>query len=352
MRVTRVTTVIKAMALLALLAGTSAAGIKYVAVVETDIDAQSGASATLTYADARLITAELRREAVKNLPRDRYNIMTSETVQSMGGAVLEECAEENCVIALGSKIGADYIVRGTISKFQTRFTLTVEIYETDNGTLVASSDPVRSENVGDMLEKVAAASADMYRTFAAAQNTAAAQSPAAKEAVTYDITVTVNPPDGGAVLRDPYKAAYEPGTKVTLTATPDNGYTFIGWAGAGSGKKNRITLTMDKDKAVTANFYRKPEPQPAAPKPSAGLAQEPPAKKRHTFAAVSLDLVGGGLLAYGYIQEGNVKSYVDDGVYENRDEYNNAKSAETNRNIGYIVGGVFLLTGISVHIFF
>jgi hypothetical protein len=152
--------------IIALFAGVSVAGVKYVAVVETDIDAQSGASATLTSADARLVTAELRREAVKNLPRDKYNIMTSETVQSMSGAVLEECAEENCVIALGSKIGADYIVRGTISKFQTMFTLTVEMYETENGTLVASSDPVRSEKVVDMLEKAASACAEMYRAFA------------------------------------------------------------------------------------------------------------------------------------------------------------------------------------------
>jgi TolB-like protein len=300
----RVTTVIKAMALLALLAGASTAGIKYIAVVETDIDAQSGASATLTYADARLVTAELRREAVKNLPRDRYNIMTSETVQSMGGAVLEECAEENCVIALGSKIGADYIVRGTISKFQTKFTLTIEVYETDNGTLVASSDPVRSENVGDLLEKVAAASADMYRTFAAAQSsTAAAQSPAPKAAATYDITVTVNPPDGGVVLRDPYKADYEPGTKVTLTATPASGYAFIGWAGAGSGKKNRITLTMDKDKAVTANFYRKdgaPDEEISGGRNVGGGDHEAEAAERKPMTGFSLGCsfsLGGGHVA-------------------------------------------------------
>jgi len=103
----RVTTLIKAAALAALLAGTAAAGVKYVAVVETDVDAASGASAELTSAEVREITAELRRQATENLPSGRYSIMTSETVQSMGGAVLEECAEENCVIALGSKIGAD-----------------------------------------------------------------------------------------------------------------------------------------------------------------------------------------------------------------------------------------------------
>jgi hypothetical protein len=141
------------------------ARVKNVAVVETEIDAQSGASAELTSADARLVTAELRREAVKNLPKGKYNVMTSETVYAQGSAVLEQCADENCVIVLGSAIGADFIVRGTISKIQTRFTLSVEIYETDNGNLVASSDPIRSESLGDLLEQSAAVCADMYNIF-------------------------------------------------------------------------------------------------------------------------------------------------------------------------------------------
>jgi len=162
----RTTAMVKILAVIALLAGTAGAGVKYVAVVETDVDAQSGAAAEINPAEVRQITAELRRQATENLPAGRYSVMTSETVQAMGGAVLEECAEENCVIALGSKIGADYIVRGTISKFQTRFTLSVELYETENGTLIVTSEPVRSENIGDLLDKASGACANMYKKFA------------------------------------------------------------------------------------------------------------------------------------------------------------------------------------------
>jgi hypothetical protein len=157
--------------IITLFAGISTAGMKYVAVVETDVDAASGASAELNAAEVREITAELRRQATKNLPSGKYSVMTSETVQSMGGAVLEECAEENCVIALGSKIGADYIVRGTVSKFQTKFTLAIELYETDNGTLVVSSEAVRSGNLEELLGMAAAASANMYRIFAGVKGT-------------------------------------------------------------------------------------------------------------------------------------------------------------------------------------
>jgi hypothetical protein len=155
--------------IIALFAGISTAGVKYVAVVESDVDEQSGASEKISRADVRLVTAELRREAVKNLPPKKYSIMTAETVIAQGGAVLEECAEENCVIALGSKIGADFIVRGTVSKMETKFTLQVEMYETENGTLVASCEPVRSESIGGLIEKAAEVCGNMFKTWVASQ---------------------------------------------------------------------------------------------------------------------------------------------------------------------------------------
>jgi len=152
-----------------LFAGMASAGLKYVAVVESDIDEASGASEKISRADVRLVTAELRREAVKNLPPRKYSIMTAETVIAQGGAVLEECADENCVISLGSKIGADYIVRGTVSKLESKFTLQVEMYETDNGTLVASCEPVRAESIGELIEKTATVCGNMFKTWVASQ---------------------------------------------------------------------------------------------------------------------------------------------------------------------------------------
>jgi hypothetical protein len=171
----RTAALLKAALWVALFAGASAAGLKYVAVVETDVDAQSGVSALLNPADIRHVTAELRREAVKNLPAGQYNIMTTETVYSQGSAVLEACADENCVIALGSRIGADFIVRGTISKLQTKITLVVEIYETADGNLVAQSDPVRYENIEELIEKAGAACAEMYKAFVNTQSALALQ---------------------------------------------------------------------------------------------------------------------------------------------------------------------------------
>jgi hypothetical protein len=153
------------------------AQIKYVAVVETDLDEQSGAGAALNRAEVRLMTAELRNVAIKNLPQEKYKIMTSETVMAQGTAKLEECTEENCVIALGNMIGADYIVRGIVSKLGTSLTMSVEMYETEDGNLVATSGVVRAENTADLLDKVAAVCADMYKTFVSTHGSSVRKTP-------------------------------------------------------------------------------------------------------------------------------------------------------------------------------
>jgi hypothetical protein len=137
--------------------------IKNIAVVE--IDMRSGVSENMTRDEGMEITSVIRREAVNNLPISQYNVMTTETVMSMGAEILEDCVLENCVITLGAKIGADYIVRGVISKFQTMFSLTVELYETDYGNLIVSAEAVRSENLVELLEKSQKACIDMYQNF-------------------------------------------------------------------------------------------------------------------------------------------------------------------------------------------
>lgn len=69
--------------------------------------------------------------------------------------------------------------------------------------------------------------------------------------VSYLLNVTaVN----GTVIKDPDRPTYVPGSPVTLTAIPANGYGFIGWSGDVSGSFNPLTLTVTSNKNVTANF--------------------------------------------------------------------------------------------------
>ena len=58
----------------------------------------------------------------------------------------------------------------------------------------------------------------------------------------------------GTVTANPAAATYASGTVVTLTAVPDPGSPWVGWAGACTGTATTCTLTMNSDKSVTANF--------------------------------------------------------------------------------------------------
>jgi hypothetical protein len=94
-----------------------------------------------------------------------------------------------------------------------------------------------------------------------------------KLTITYDeaptefgLTVTVV--GGGTVTSSPAgincpgdcSQTYDADTVVTLTATPDVGYEFVGWTGDGTGDPR--VVTMDAAKAVTATFAAIPVPTP------------------------------------------------------------------------------------------
>jgi uncharacterized repeat protein (TIGR02543 family) len=70
----------------------------------------------------------------------------------------------------------------------------------------------------------------------------------------YTLTAGVSAAGGGTVSMSPNLAKHDSGTTVSVTATPDSGYTFAGWAGSVSGTANPAFVIMDGNKELTANF--------------------------------------------------------------------------------------------------
>jgi hypothetical protein len=66
--------------------------------------------------------------------------------------------------------------------------------------------------------------------------------------------LTVGKTGKGTVTTNPTGVSFASGTVVTLTATPDPGSPWIGWAGACTGTARTCTLTMTSNMSVTANF--------------------------------------------------------------------------------------------------
>lgn len=81
-------------------------------------------------------------------------------------------------------------------------------------------------------------------------------------AITATLTVTKAGTGTGAVTSSPLgidcgaacSASYNSGTSVTLTATPDAGFTFTGWSGGGCTGTGTCAVTMSAATSVTATF--------------------------------------------------------------------------------------------------
>ena len=75
------------------------------------------------------------------------------------------------------------------------------------------------------------------------------------ETPTYMVTYTANPAEGGTL--DQTNGAVEENTEVTVTATANEGYEFIGWTVNGEeveGEENVLTFTVTEATDVVANF--------------------------------------------------------------------------------------------------
>lgn len=71
-------------------------------------------------------------------------------------------------------------------------------------------------------------------------------------AITYELTVDVDPSEGGSV--DPESGTFEEGEEVEVTASAADGWSFAGWSGDISSDNNPLTFTMEDDTELTATF--------------------------------------------------------------------------------------------------
>lgn len=70
----------------------------------------------------------------------------------------------------------------------------------------------------------------------------------------FSLVTTVSPVGAGTITRSPSASSYARNTAVTLTATANTGWRFVGWEGGATGTTSPTTVTMSSDRTVTARF--------------------------------------------------------------------------------------------------
>jgi hypothetical protein len=71
-----------------------------------------------------------------------------------------------------------------------------------------------------------------------------------------EYTVQVSTIGSGGVSLDPPGGIYDGGTVVTLTTSPEAGWSFVGWSGDLVGAQTPLALTIDSNKTLTATFLQ------------------------------------------------------------------------------------------------
>jgi hypothetical protein len=238
----------------------------------------------LTINETRLLSDELRRQAVNILPAGEFTILTRDGIMALipPDEKEAECLAESCAVEIGRVIGVEYISSGQIAKFAGKLSLTVELYETMGGRLLGSFLTYGTGIEGLM-------------------ETIKAESPAMFEKV---------------------KKHYF------------------------SGKDKLKSSDIEKPKLAESI--------------ETGIKKEGSSSGLPKWVAISLDVLGAGAIGFGIYQNSRAASHKEDydkimqyGFQDDIDSaYKKAESSRDMRNAGYIAGGILLLGGVSIHIFF
>jgi TolB-like protein len=122
-----------------------------VAIIQTVDDGDS-----IKFSDLAYLTDRLRETAVNILPKQRYGVMTTESIVAFLGSqerAQKECREASCLADLGRKVNADYVAQARIGRFNEKLTIKTELYNSKSGNLIGSFTG-SSQNIDDLLSLI------------------------------------------------------------------------------------------------------------------------------------------------------------------------------------------------------
>jgi len=96
---------------------------------------------SIHFTDLAYLTTKLRETAVNVLPKNKYGVMTTESIVAFLGSedkAVKLCREATCIAEIGRKVSADYVAQARIGRFGGELTINFEIYNSKSGTLTGS----------------------------------------------------------------------------------------------------------------------------------------------------------------------------------------------------------------------
>jgi len=164
-----------------------------IAIIQTVDDRDS-----IGFSELAHLTDRLRETAVNVLPKQRYGVMTTESIVAFLGSqenATKICKEASCLAELGRKVNADYVAQARIGRFGGNLTIKTELYNVKSGNLVGSFTG-NSKDIFGLLALIDEKASDLFRKMQRAPRDSK-DSPVAvlEKAVDYELDNENNMPE-------------------------------------------------------------------------------------------------------------------------------------------------------------
>jgi hypothetical protein len=251
--------------------------------------------------ELEFLTDKAQEMAVRVLPKSSFEVFPQEVIiKRLGGAdnYVKECKESSCIVDLGRKAMVDYVAQCRFGKLGSDLTVIFELYKVSTSGLIDKFSE-RAKNVDGLL-------AIMQEKI----------------------------PDG--FMKIPGGSSVQAKTALPPVAGGIRGSVH------------------DLENAVDIELGYK---EPKKIDPQVEVKNE---SNKSFWVALALDIAGIVLVGYGYAMDREVANGHEDysslgsqaTQHEINDTWKKVEEAKTARNTGYILGSIFLATGIGVHIWF
>ena len=126
---------------------------------------------SLTDKELMYLVDTVRAEALNILPTDPWEIVTHENmiVVLETNAESLQCREGECEVETGRLIGADWVVSGAVIEFGTKYRVTLKLFETERGRLLASA-LIDESTLDALAEEIRLACVDLFAVGAGDQS--------------------------------------------------------------------------------------------------------------------------------------------------------------------------------------
>ena len=251
------------------------------------------------------LTDILRETAVNVLPKQRYGVMTTESIIAFLGSqenARKVCNESSCLAEVGRKVNADYVAQARIGRFEGDLTIKTELYSSKSGNLIGSFTGY-SKSLQGLRAIIDEKAPILFKQMIDESKPQNSETPVAMPPTTPVAEPEQAPPD--------------------LVAVP--------------------VADNNIPNHIPANVATK-----SGEKPS----------RTSFWVAIGLDVLGAVAISYAvyenyemnkaynrYSKRGKLPEYYKDARRE-------IENNQNNRNTFYIIGGVLLASGIGVHIWF